>query len=107
MKPGVFLVNTSRGPVVEEVALVEALKSGKVWGAGLDVMEIEPLPADSELRKLENVTLTPHVGANSEQSVEDLYQTGIDIAVAVCNGRWPIGVVNPQVEGKTRFAYAK
>lgn len=107
MKEGAFLVNTSRGPVIDEAALVETLKSGKIWGAALDVMETEPLPADSPLRQLENVTLTPHVGANSEESVIDLYQTGIDIAVAVCNNHWPMGVVNPQVEAKTRFPYQK
>jgi D-3-phosphoglycerate dehydrogenase len=97
MREGVFLVNTSRGPVIDESALVEALRSGKVWGAGLDVMEQEPLPPDSPLRALENVTLTPHVGANSEESVADLYRTGARIAIEVCNNRWPSGVINPEV----------
>jgi len=105
MKEGVFLVNTSRGPVVDEAAMVEALRSGKVWGAGLDVMEQEPLPSDSALREFDNVTFTPHVGANSEESVEDLYRTGCRITMDVVQGIWPEEVVNPQVEGRTRFPF--
>jgi D-3-phosphoglycerate dehydrogenase len=107
MKAGVFVVNTSRGPVVEEAALVEALESGKVWGAGLDVFENEPLPLDSALRGFDNVTFTPHVSANSEDSVADLYRTGVQIAIDVYNGRWPDGVVNPEVESMTPYAYQR
>jgi D-3-phosphoglycerate dehydrogenase len=107
MKEGVFLVNTSRGPVIDESALIEALRSGKVWGVGLDVMEREPLPLDSPLREFENVTFTPHVGANSEESVDDLYRTGCRITIDVINGIWPEEVVNPAVEGKTRYSYQR
>jgi D-3-phosphoglycerate dehydrogenase len=105
MKEGVFLVNTSRGPVVDEVALVEALGSGKVWGAGLDVFEHEPLPANSPLRDFGFVTFTPHVGANSLESVADLYRTGCQIAIDVCKERWPPWVVNPEVRNKTQYTY--
>ncbi|MBC8263774.1 MAG: C-terminal binding protein [Anaerolineales bacterium] len=105
MKEGMFLVNTSRGAVIDESALVEALRSGKVWGVGLDVMEQEPLPSDSPLREFENVIFTPHVGANSEESVDDLYRTGCRIAIDVINGIWPDEVVNPAVEGRTRYPY--
>lgn len=97
MKEGVFIVNTSRGPIVQERALVHALRSGKVWGAGLDVFEKEPLPADSDLREFGNVTFTPHVGANSEESVADLYRAGCQIAIDLKRGGWPDGVVNPEV----------
>jgi phosphoglycerate dehydrogenase-like enzyme len=100
MKPGAILVNTSRGPVLDEVALVEALRSGKLWAAGLDVFEREPLPPDSPLRQFENVTFTPHVGANSEESVADLYRAGIQIALDLHEGRWPQSVVNPQVRDR-------
>ncbi|MFC2030937.1 2-hydroxyacid dehydrogenase, partial [Chloroflexota bacterium] len=99
MKEGVFLVNTSRGPIIDEIALVEALRSGKMWGVGLDVFEEEPLPLDSPLREFDNVTFTPHVGANSEESVADLYRIGSQIAVDIFHGRWPEGVVNPEAEG--------
>jgi D-3-phosphoglycerate dehydrogenase len=60
MKPDAILINTSRGPVVDQTALIEALRSKKIGGACLDVFEAEPLPADSPLRKLDNVILTPH-----------------------------------------------
>jgi D-3-phosphoglycerate dehydrogenase len=107
MKDGVFLVNTSRGPIIDEAALVDALRSGKVWAAGLDVFEQEPLPLDSPLRAFDNAILTPHVGANSEESVADLYRTGVQITIDVCKGRWPQGVVNPEVEGRTAREYQR
>lgn len=66
MRGEVFLVNTSRGPIVEEAALAEALGSGKLWGVGLDVFEQEPLPEESPLWALENVILTPHAAGRSQ-----------------------------------------
>jgi phosphoglycerate dehydrogenase-like enzyme len=67
MKPGAILVNVSRGPIVEEEALIEALRSGHLAGAGLDVYDREPLPADHPFRSLDNVVVTPHVGYVTEQ----------------------------------------
>ena len=68
MKPTAFFINTSRGPLVDEAALIVALKQKKLAGAGLDVFDVEPLPIDHPLRKLSNVTLTPHTGYVSDDS---------------------------------------
>jgi phosphoglycerate dehydrogenase-like enzyme len=71
MKPTARLVNTSRGPIVDEAALIEALQARRIAGAAIDVFEAEPLPADHPFRKLENVLATPHIG----YVTEDLYRT--------------------------------
>jgi D-3-phosphoglycerate dehydrogenase len=105
MKVGVYIINTSRGAVIDEAALVEGLRSGRVWGAGLDVVEHEPLPPDSALRAFDSVTLTPHVSASSEESVAELYRTACEIAIDVCQGRWPQGVVNSEAVAKERHSY--
>ena len=72
MKPTAFFINTSRGPIVDEQALVKVLQEKKIAGAGLDVFDIEPLPLDHPLRELENVTLSPHLGYVSD----DNYKVG-------------------------------
>lgn len=68
MKSTAFLINTSRGPIVDESALIDALQSGKIAGAGLDVFDVEPLPQDHKLRTLRNATLTPHTGYVNDTS---------------------------------------
>ena len=68
MKPSAFLINTSRGPIVDEAAMLSALRGKKIGGAGLDVFDVEPLPLDHPLRKMDNVVLTPHLGYVSEQN---------------------------------------
>jgi D-3-phosphoglycerate dehydrogenase len=68
MKPSAILINASRGGIVDEDALYEVLKTGKIKGAGFDVFATEPLPTDSKLRSLENLVLTPHLGASTEEA---------------------------------------
>jgi phosphoglycerate dehydrogenase-like enzyme len=68
MKPTAFLINTSRGPIIDEAAMLAALRERKIAGAGLDVFDVEPLPVDHPLRKMDNVVLTPHLGYVSEQN---------------------------------------
>jgi phosphoglycerate dehydrogenase-like enzyme len=68
MKPTAYLINTSRGPIIDEAAMLVALQRGKIGGAGLDVFDVEPLPLDHPLRKLANVVLTPHLGYVSDQN---------------------------------------
>jgi phosphoglycerate dehydrogenase-like enzyme len=68
MKPSAFLINTSRGPIIDEAALLAALRDETIGGAGLDVFDVEPLPVDHPLRKMDNVVLTPHLGYVSEQN---------------------------------------
>ena len=76
MKPGAILINTSRGAIVDEPALLEALREKRLAGAGLDVFSTEPLPQTSELRTLPNVLLTPHVG----WKVRDVLHEFVEIA---------------------------
>ena len=97
MKPTACLVNTSRGPVVDEAALVRALQAGRPGGAALDVFEQEPLPADSPLRRMDNVILTPHAAYFSSPAVAQVpRRCGEEIARVLTKER-PLNVVNPEV----------
>lgn len=105
MKRGALLVNTARGAIIDEHALVAALQSGQLGGAALDVMETEPLPSDSPLVQMENVLLTPHLASFSQDSSAQLYQMSAEIAAALLQNRWVPTVVNPQARllAETRF----
>ena len=87
MPPTAFLINTSRGPIVDESALVDALKSGRIAGAGIDVFETEPLPADHPLRGLPNTVLTPHQGYVTRENFRIFYSTAIDNVLSWLDGR--------------------
>ncbi|MQA96985.1 MAG: hydroxyacid dehydrogenase [Streptosporangiales bacterium] len=94
MRKGSILINTSRGPVVDEAALVAALGSGHLGGAALDVFEVEPLAADSPLRTMENVFITPHIGGATEEAKARAMNT-VEINIRrVIDGKPPFNVVN-------------
>ena len=105
MKPGAYLINTSRGALVDEMALVKSLREGRLSGAGLDTFEgINPFtedesPPDHPLMELDNVVLTPHVGAASVQAAQDVSRGGVQNVVSVLSGHMPLAenIVNPSV----------
>lgn len=97
MKPDAVFINTSRGPIVDENALIRALQEKRIGAAGLDVFETEPLPAESPLRSLENVVLTPHIASYSADFPGSFWRYSLESLVAIANGYWPRAVVNPSV----------
>ena len=96
MKPTAFIVNTSRGPVIEEAALVRALKAKKIAGAGLDVYEFEP-QVSAELVAMDNVVLTPHLGSAVLELREGMANIVADNAIAIIEGHRPPNCINPEV----------
>lgn len=97
MKDGVVVVNTSRGPLIDENALAEAIRSGKVSAAGLDVYETEPLPMNSPLRQLDRVVLTDHASWYSEDSIFEMQTMAAEAVRDVLSGKKPLSVVNAEV----------
>jgi phosphoglycerate dehydrogenase-like enzyme len=95
MKPDAFFVNTSRGPIVDERALIATLQGGCIAGAGLDVFDIEPLPSDHPLRLLPNVTLSPHLGYVTRETLSAFYADTVEAVVAWLDGT-PIRIANPE-----------
>ena len=96
MRPHAVLVNTSRGEVVDEAALVKALQGGVIAGAALDVFEQEP-PHDSPLLNMANVVVSPHVGGLSTRSVDEMTRRATSSVIDVLNGRVPDGLANNAV----------
>ena len=97
-----LLINTSRGPIIDEKALIHALREGILSGAGLDVLETEPPDSQNPLLRMENVVLSPHVGFYSEESISELKRRTAKNVADVLTGKWPDSVVNHEVRGKTR-----
>ena len=89
MKPGSVLINTARGPLVDEAALIEALQNGPMRAAGLDVFEVEPLPTDSPLLSLQNVLLSGHVAGLDNESHEGTFEMVADTIIKLHSGEWP------------------
>jgi phosphoglycerate dehydrogenase-like enzyme len=98
MKPGAILVNTSRGPLIDQKALLAALHAGKIIAA-LDVYDREPLPSDDPLRSAPNTVLSPHLGYVTMEGMTDLYRDAAENIAAWLAGK-PVRVVNPEVLGK-------
>ena len=91
MKPGAILINCARGPLVEGEALIEALRSGRLGGAGLDVTDPEPLPPDSPLFQMENVIVTPHFAPSTRESAQRMSRIAAENVIACLSGREPAG----------------
>lgn len=94
MKPTSYLINTARGPVVNERALLNALSTKKIAGAGLDVFSVEPLPKRSKLSRLRNVVMTPHIGALTEEAIAQTSTTAAEESVRIITGEVPVNLVN-------------
>jgi phosphoglycerate dehydrogenase-like enzyme len=94
MKPTAILVNTSRGPIIDDVALIDALERGAIAGAGLDAFEVEPLPADHPYRRLPSVVATPHIGYVTDDCYRIFYDQIVEDIAAFLDGK-PIRVIEP------------
>jgi gluconate 2-dehydrogenase len=97
MKRSAFLINASRGPIVDEPALIEALKEGIIAGAGLDVYWEEPLPAESPLLKLDNVVTLPHIGSATHETRQAMNKNAAENLISALDGNLSANMVNPGV----------
>src|SRR5690606_3716082 len=95
MKPGALLINVSRGPVVDDAALIEALRSGQVGGAALDVFATQPLPPDHPYLGFDNVIVTPHMAGLTEESMMRMGVGAAEEAIRVLSGELPVNLCNP------------
>jgi phosphoglycerate dehydrogenase-like enzyme len=102
MKPTAFLINTARGPIVDEAALVEVLRQRRIAGAGLDVFDVEPLPPDHPLLGLDNVVLTPHIGYVTREAYEAFFRGVVENIEAFLEGKVPPRTLNPEAMGRRR-----
>jgi D-3-phosphoglycerate dehydrogenase len=105
MKPGAILINVARGPVVEEASLVEALATGHLGGAALDVFATQPLPADHAFFRFDNVLLTPHLAGITADSMERMGHAVAEEAARILAGGLPHSFVNPEVEAAYRARF--
>ena len=97
MKPSAILINAARGPIVDTNALVDALRDGTIWAAGLDVTDPEPLPADHPLVSMPNCTVVPHIASATIVTRNEMAQMAVENCLAVLNGTTPPNCVNPEV----------
>jgi D-3-phosphoglycerate dehydrogenase len=109
MKSSTYLINTARGEIIDETALIRALNDGRIGGAGLDVTCSDPLPVDDPLRVAPNTILTGHgawYSTQSDSAVEFWHKAMAQVALAL-QGRWPIYPVNPQVKPQWQKMWAR
>jgi D-3-phosphoglycerate dehydrogenase len=97
MKPTAAVINTARGPIIDELALIEALRAGMIAGAGLDVLEQEPPATDNPLLTMDNVVMTPHVASATTRMRPETRRRAAREVALVLRGRWPMSCVNPTV----------
>jgi len=98
MKPSAILVNIARGPIVDQRALYRALVDRKIWAAGLDVFEVEPVPMDEPLLRLDNVVVPPHLGSGSIATRTKMATMAAENCLAATTGKIPPNVVNPEAK---------
>jgi lactate dehydrogenase-like 2-hydroxyacid dehydrogenase len=103
MKPTAYLINTARGPIVDQKALTKVLQERKIAGAGLDVFEVEPVPADEPILKLDNVIVAPHALCWTDQCFAGNGAADVKAVLDVMKGEVPRGVVNRAVLDSPRF----
>ena len=97
MKPSAYLINTSRGALIDEAALIRALNNGALAGAGLDVFEQEPLPAGAALLAARNLVVSPHIAASTEQALINMAGAAVEGILRVLRDEKPDSLVNPAV----------
>lgn len=107
MRPGAFIVNASRGPVIDQTALVAALKEGRIAGAGIDVFDPEPPAPDEPLYRLDNVVATPHIAGLSVEAARELALSSAGQILDVVAGRRPRFLLNPDVWPRRRQAASR
>jgi len=100
MKPTAYLINTGRGLLVDEEALYSALTRGDIAGAGMDVMEVEPVNLDNPILKLDNVIVTGHSGHYSDMAIASIRQRPVEDVSRIMSGEWPQGLINTEVKDK-------
>jgi D-3-phosphoglycerate dehydrogenase len=93
MKPTAYIINTSRGPIIEEKALINVLQEHRIAGAGLDVYDVEPLPLDHPFRKMDNTVITPHLGYVSMENYRLYFRDIVDDIRAFLDGK-PVRVLS-------------
>ena len=105
MKPGALLINVSRGPVVEDEALIEALSAGRLGGAALDVFATQPLPPDHPYFRFDNVIITPHMAGITEESMMRMGIGAAEETIRVLGGELPVNFCNPEVLERYRLRF--